>query len=275
MRANQNGNHASLFFDSLTELIDYNAAGPDYRSKEMREYGNHSFYGARDMQHAYEIARKGLPSAGLAAIDFASATQHDMPLKTVSFDTYMDTAGAYVDMGRYVSGEPECMVAYELAETEQVRPIITLVVSVSHNAYITSESIERRGRAIVALIQAIVTTGAQVEVWTDDQTRASGVTCRTAVRLKTAGGLFDVSAFMYALTHDSYLRSVMFHTMHHLPARWVKAIGCPSSYGAAITGATHMEEFPEGAIYIDSLTDNRDPEGCTRKVLDKLGLLRK
>ncbi|QXO14364.1 hypothetical protein SEA_CHASER_137 [Mycobacterium phage Chaser] len=269
-----------ITFESFHDLINQNREH-DYRSAHMGDGGGKRFYGCDNMQEADKLARQGLPRSGVEAIKLASQNVALMAgeLHRPMFDETYDVSGAVVDMGRYVEGEPECMVQYYPVEEPGQSKIVALILNVTYNCMISAEAIKKNGQAMMALVEAIETTGMQAEIWVDMYVSggwdATKKYARTAVRLKKAGEPFDVSMFMYALTHNSFLRCHLFNAMHLHPADVRKTCGIypEGGYGSPIHNAQDMEDFPPYSIYIPVISRDSEAGQFVKGVLKELNLI--
>ncbi|ATG86530.1 hypothetical protein J4T96_gp118 [Mycobacterium phage Finemlucis] len=266
-----------ITFDSFDDLLTHNREGTDHRSKHMDDP---SFYGVNNMQEADQLGQKGLPKAGIEAINLA---EHKVALMAgdlyrPAYDEYHDTAGAFVDMGRYMQGEPECMVDFTPTEEPGQNKIVALILNITYNWAISAKAIKENGQAMFALVEAIETAGMQAEIWVDMYVRGFGSNyrARTAVRLKKAGEPFDVSMFMYALTHNSFLRAHLFNAMHSHDKDVREACGIHPSggYGSCINNAADMEDFPPYSIYIPCISHDSQAGKFVPAVLRQLGLMK-
>lgn len=268
-----------IMFDSFHDAIQ-KSLEKDYRSEHMNG-DRENFYGVKDMREAHDLARSGLPHKGVTAIKLASQAVSDMQGQMVKPQFYEtnDVSGAVVDMGRYVEGVPECMVEYYPTDLDSDSKIVSLIMNISYNCGISEEAITKQGNAMMGLVEAIELHGKQAEIWTDMHVSGWGddnkVYCRTAVRLKKAGEPLDVGMFMYALTHPSYLRAIMFNVMQQHPAAFRKAcgIGGHGWYGSPVTDAQDMDDFPPYSIYIPTIRDNSQAGKFVSEVLGQMGLL--
>lgn len=267
-----------ITFDSLADLIQHNLKD-DHRSEAMRDEGHPKWYGGiKNLKRAAELAQQGIPRLGVEAIELAAEnlTLKQGDLVHSAFDEIHDTAGATVDIGRYLEGVPECMIQYMPCEDVGRSPIVTLVMNVSYHGGIDAEAITENGKSMVALIEAVESRGKQCEVWTDMYVQSFGGShlARTAVRLKRAGEPFDVSEFMYALSHPSFLRVHILNAMHAHPKDWRDAIGISPGfgYGKPVTNARDMEDFPPYSIYIPCISDESQVGEFVPLVLKQLGL---
>lgn len=73
-------------------------------------------------------------------------------------------AGYNVDVGRYLSNDPECFVSREIRVNNSPGKVFTLVCSISFSSNIQPKIIIQRGAIICALIDAIEYAGHRVEV---------------------------------------------------------------------------------------------------------------
>lgn len=281
MKHHTDGQRSTLTFDSLHDLLDHNLKD-DHRSDAMRAGDSPGAWygGVKDLPDAIKLAQKGLPKLGVEAIQLAAQnlTLTQGELMRSAFYDINDTAGSTVDIGRYLEGTPECMIQHLPCEEVGRSPIVTLVMNVSYNGGISAEAITNNGKSMVALIEAVESRGKQCEVWTDMHAigyrKGKRFTARTAVRLKRAGEPFDVSAFMYALTHPSYLRVQILNAMHTHPEKWRYALGIRPTYGYGIpiTNASDMEDFPPYSIYIPCISRDSEAGKFVPLVLKQLGL---
>jgi hypothetical protein len=140
-----------------------------------------------------------------------------------------DVSGAYVDVGAYCEGEPECMVDFE----EKLMPrqrVAKMFVQINYNGGMDVPEIERRGVALSAVVDALEGHGMQCEVWAVDwvHTRYYNVTStampddpwpsvkRHAICVKKAGQLLPLDRIAYMLGHPSAFRGLLAAARYHL-----------------------------------------------------------
>lgn len=273
-----NGSHASLIFNSFSEMIDNSEAIGPIANLTARLADQPRFFGASTYEEAHHLARTGLPREGIEALALSEKQlqETDRELVSAQFQTYYDVAGSDVDVSRFLSGEPENMVAYYMEVEPRVAPVVTLVISTAVHCGISVDAIRRHGRALMAMLEAIESTGLQTEIWADQFTKGSGgKTCRVAARLKAPGELFDAGMFMFAMTHPAFYRAIGIKNMYGIPKSWHGPLSMSASggHGQPQNTPQRMEEFPDGAIYIPSITHNSEAGTCVTGTLRALGLL--
>lgn len=235
---------------------------------------------------ACNLAATGLPADGIAALDAVRLKVDGIKqrLNAPQFVPYLDTAGSFVDMGRFVTGEPECMVNYVLDRAPSVETVVPIAVNMAVLGKVPTEDIAARGRAIVAIIEAIQTVGRNVELWADMSstggwgttagTSNSNYLARFAIMLKPADQPLDTGALMYAMTHASFFRALGFNTRHTLPSKWQNALDVGFGYGRTVKGSKSVErDYPAGTLYIPALQPGDDVDGLAERVLTNLGIL--
>jgi hypothetical protein len=273
MRILTQGNWMIHDFESTTDLAD---------SVEQSGYRA----GWPGMEYILESARNGSQDDLPAALDIANAVVERLYRNRqigTSFETVWDVEGADVDVARYLSGEPECMISTPMSE-KAVKPVITLVACASFGNGATIEKVQARGRAVCALALALEMSGHSVEIYSDNVTQfgASNQSVTATNRpvhtvrvlVKAANDVIDPARLMFALTSRDY-GSVLGDSFYpRLPdGKWNTAY---RKYGAS-AGSPCAELYPEGALIMPTVDHYSDAEvtlaAAEKFVLAQLGAL--
>jgi hypothetical protein len=177
-----------------------------------------------------------------------------------AFEPVWDVAGAVVDIGRFVSNEPECMISFPLATTT-AKPVITLVTCMSLG-WVSQQEVLAQGRAVCALAMALQATGHSVEIWSDNVTGFQGrwhlnpkaLTHTVKVKVKGANDVLDPGQLMFALANYAMGRSLGDSIFPQLDGRinpqlekkWEQA----RRRGGASAGDPCPDLYPEGALIL-------------------------
>jgi hypothetical protein len=160
---------------------------------------------------AVALARQGWPE-GLARVDAirAEVSQHVMR-ELCRPGWAFDVAGAVPDVGRYLAGEPENM----LAPAEEPAParVVRLVVNVAASCNVDAKVLFARGAAACALVDAFEATGCRVEVVAVVAVagHSNGKDCTAdSVTLKLADQPADRDRLAFALCHPGFMRRLWF-----------------------------------------------------------------
>lgn len=126
------------------------------------------------------------------------------------FREVYDVAGGYVDVGRFLDGEPECMVEQFVEEAPKKGKVLRVLTNVSASSYINEDTIRQRGRAVAVAVEVLHMLGFNLELWAGEATTAGGDQCVEMVKVKEAHDPLDWDSVMFALAHPCMLRRVVF-----------------------------------------------------------------
>lgn len=150
------------------------------------------------------MAETGWPEGSQKARKLLSKV--DMPLiEDTHSATYHDVSGAYVDVGQFVEGVPECMVDFR-ADTRKAR-FAHIVVGGCFSAGYTADTIMERGVCIAALIDALESAGVRCSV---ELITRHGIDWETSVRLKETTDALNLDTLAFAIAHPACFRRLGF-----------------------------------------------------------------
>lgn len=280
MRVEANGKRVRVEFDSIHDMLDTVENNPIVRDCEY--FPGHfpcnngwQGEGVRTLDDAKRLAHEGLPIDGVKALEVASEKVSEIhrEYEVPSFSSYYDVTGSDVDVARYLSGEPENMIAYTMVDTPSVGRVVSLVVSSIFSASIDADRIRQRGESLMGLVLILEQIGFQTEIYADWTTGRGGHEGRVTVPLKKAGESLDAGLVMYALTHASFSRSFIMPCTHLYPKKYYKPHNVGFGYGP-INSSPELHSYPEGSLYFPApigYGDNYDT--LIEDTLKDLGLI--
>lgn len=119
---------------------------------------------------------------------------------------FWDTSGSQVDMGRFMTGEPENMV--RVIRQRRAALVCKLGIERWVNAGVSKEDIETVGAGVLAAVEALRTAGVPTELWITytfaDTTRGNYRSIH--VLLQEAGKPIDADRLAYWTMHPAALR---------------------------------------------------------------------
>lgn len=270
----------SITYDSLESLADaaYKHSATDSgafvysgRSWVSSWCGTASPASARKLAvegwHGPEVEALSIVDSAIEAVE----AEHEMD----GFTHYHDVSGCEVDVARYLSGEPECMIEYEPIPTPRVGRVITLCASVSMSASVSKETIKQRGFGVSALAFALTRLGFAVELWADwtSGSARGGDVGQMRVLVKGLNDELDYAKILFAYAHPAMLRGLVHAAAHDFNAETRRTIGIGSFYGYP---SSPEQDLPEGTIYLPEIKSSFDvptaPELLTR-YLKELGII--
>jgi hypothetical protein len=202
--------HTVHAFGSLVEYQRaINARRPAYDGWSQASDWTHNATGA----DAARMLVDGWPEGAQQIRQALDAPSLAVPTETMVYDI----AGAYPDVGRFIAGEPESMVRWDVdtERTYQGRSVV-LYASMSVFAGVPNEHIINRGAAIVATVRTLIESGACVTLYGIHSFALHGVGRWTvSVRIFDGGGTYHLGQLAFALMHPAVQR----HLTHELEAR--------------------------------------------------------
>lgn len=166
---------------------------------------------------ALKLARDGWPE-GRKTISEISEKLDSLVGETIrKADIQWEVTGDFVDIGRYLTGEPECMGQFTEIELPSTGKIVRVMVNLSASAGIDSHDMVKRGAAAVALIDALESCGRQCELFiVSAQTSTYGNgTHETIVPVKRAGEHMELDRLAFTLAHPANYRRLFFAAWEH------------------------------------------------------------
>lgn len=178
------------------------------RCASVRE--NFDFTGTHSLSEAVDLARNGWEEGKDHITEEMKRIQAPELIGHSTQPTpFWDVSGEDVDVGRYLSGDPESMIAYDMPPAKQGK-IIEFLVNCSQSAYVSKERIVRRGAAIVAAAQRLSADGYSVGVTAGTGSQGQGMRVEYYVPIVRPGQYVDIDALSFTLTHASFLRRLIF-----------------------------------------------------------------
>lgn len=199
-------------YESLGEAVRHAQNNPSPKSSKT---GGQSFTGTKDLAQACDLALNGWSEVRPQVNKLFGELESSISLTLdEQFGIRFDYSGDSVDMGRYMSGDPECMMDYVTEPQSRMGRVIKVMVNVANSASISAEQIINRGVVVVALLDVLKKLGLGVELWTEmaisDKGVDSGNRFSQLVKVHDSADMLDVDSTMFAIAHPSMLRRIGF-----------------------------------------------------------------
>jgi len=218
-------------FGSLAEALEYAGANPNPKSSDRPSnyFGGDDWAGkTTDLADAVRLGLLGYdeirPEVERMFAELESQLAERLEL---AFQTRFDYTGSVVDVGRYLSGEPECMIDFVPEPSARMGRVVKVIVNGICSASVESKRIIKRGVVVCALIDAIHKLGMGVEVYAEFPTNdyainsPKGKVHTFLVKLHSSEQLLDINNLMFGLCHPSMLRRISFSVMEQ--TKWEPA----------------------------------------------------
>jgi hypothetical protein len=197
-------------FESFEEFVAQSLVVPrDCRSSRREDSGR--FHGTRNFDEAVAIARTGWPEGAAKAVEIgASVSSAVRDVINSNASSYAwDVAGQFIDIGRYLTGEPECFGT--IVEDSEVikKPVVKLVVNLSASASVSADTLVARGVAVVAAVDILEASGRRVEVVAATAHHSYSTQLEIRIPVKSAGQPLDIDRLAFCLAHPSCYRRLI------------------------------------------------------------------
>ena len=211
-----------LEFEDLYSFWAYAFQESRARRRDSRYDSPSDWNGNVSWEATKELAIRGWDE-GLDEIDkLAAEISPQITDKVIKATPKYQVAGYNVDVGRYLSGDPECFQVKNAEVDVGVGKVVTLVCSISFSCVITASVIIQRGAMICALVDALEAAGNRVEVVCNDASSYLGNSASRSGENKSSGW-FEVDVCVkkpeealnmielaFCLAHPAMLRRMMF-----------------------------------------------------------------
>lgn len=242
-----------LQYDNFKSLNDfYNAANAEYLpesvgdgSRVSRTKGEIDFFGTSDFEEAMTLARNGwskglekLKTMSKAYVKKTSAAH----LKTNTID--YDVAGAYPDVQRFLSGEPESMVRFS-SDNKKFKSL-KIIASFNQNYGVSTNYIFKRGAAILNLVDILEKNNIRCEVILSAYS-TSGDNYIMNILAKRLEERLNLESLNFALCHGASYRRLGFSVRENRPLEQRRKQGCYGwgGYGKAKDISFELIKEPE------------------------------
>jgi hypothetical protein len=214
-------------FNSLAELLRDNLRWSDGKTdgSSSHETGATKFNG---MTVSYESAvkmanegwRDGAKRVDALRKELDDAVQSLVAAKAAAMVYGVD--GDWVDIGRIVTGDPECCGSWVVQGDERNEKVVKIVANVSVSCAVEAETIFARGAACLAAVDILESLGKRVELWVGLGLNDQGKRIETHVLVKPSSQPAELDRLAFVLCHASMLRRILFAHMEmnqHNPCR--------------------------------------------------------
>lgn len=218
-----------------------------------------NYFHTPDFDTALSLVRSGWTD-GREAIEALRAELADRIQGSIALpEIRFDYEGDYVDVDRYVQGEPECWASLdespERLDIQVAMPrIVHVVISISAAWMVKPSTFLQRGAAAIAVIDLLESR--RIRCIVDLQSSANpietGERYLLNVRLKEADEPISVDTFAFLLAHPSALRRFVWSAREHLPTDVAKRQN--PGYGTYGDKAS----YPQGDIYLGCVRHDWD-----------------
>jgi hypothetical protein len=254
-------------FNSVEEFVAPIVASP------ARHYNGSSGveYGADSVAAALQIAAEGWKEQRpTAARVMGSVMEYVADRVDLMPQMAMDVCGASVDMGAYMTGEPECMLSFPIVPQERTDKVLRILLDPGASASYSANYLATRAAAVAALLDVLQVLGHSLEIWLASPVRNRNIKIHaTVTKVNEAGRHVSLDDIMFWCGHPALLRRLVF-THRHMD-------GIDGTMGATIKMPEAVKKVVDPHMVIErgenvgGIDAGYDPEGWVLHTLKDLG----
>jgi hypothetical protein len=189
-------------------------------------------------------------------------------------------AGDEPDVGRFVSGETECMLDYQIQFVPTTGRVVKLVVSIAASCGVQAKSIFRKGAVAVMVADMLERHGLRAEIVVahaitrEIKGKDAGATgALSTIMVKRPDQPVELDRLAFMLAHPAVLRRLMLHTLEQNTNEvFCRHIGEFHGYPAEI------DNLGDGTIYIEpmqygfgnQINSDEDAARLIKVILDRI-----
>lgn len=267
---------ALLYDKTYGSVAEFAEVAEKHHGEGTRRYKG-DFTGTESPREAYKLAREGWSTELEKVIQVAedAVTKVEQTNDVPAWIPRYDVSGGSVDVGVFLTGEPECMVEVPPVRVAKVGKVITLCVSRAYSGTVSAHQVIRQGHVLTALALALQRLGYGFELILDitiSRRRGGEDLVRDRCIVKGVNDQIDPEMLMFALAHPAFLRQLWFGVAHEMPESLQRQFGIGEYYGYP---RDPVKDLPEGTIYTpSSLTGvDKDIAEQVTKYLRELDIL--
>jgi len=210
-------------FDSLGEALRYAKANTNRRSSDARR--DESWYGSPDLDTAVQMGFDGWHDIRPKVEELFSRMEEQINMAIGDvFEMRYDYGGDSVDIDRFLMGDPECMLEYDVVPAGRMGRVVRVLVNGAASCGVSAEKIQQRGALAVALVDVLNKLGVGVELWLESATEYDNKYHSQLIKVHSSEERLDVNNLMFAMAHPSMLRRVGFSILEQ--TGWAPAKIC-------------------------------------------------
>jgi hypothetical protein len=184
-----------LEFENTFALVEY---AKTHKNNSMWEKKDLGFYGCRDNKEAMKLAKYGWHSGAKAVYDKQLKLKTGLENNKLAYS--YDVVGDVLDMGSYLSGEPECWLQQAEIDT---KPEIDIVVNISIASFVTQDVVNNRGALIVSLIDHLSNAyNISLKVYAGSRRDYQGID----LFVNLGNSPLDIDGVAFAVAHPAFFR---------------------------------------------------------------------
>jgi hypothetical protein len=200
-------------YNSLNEVLEFIDNTPRNKSSGTASTKeSEGFSQTKSLWDAMQLAKSGWEEGASkirSSIRLAQRAKSGKRTPVIKWDI----AGGFVDIGKYMSGEPECMGSVRTRVSPKGKSIECWRLSISTSFGVDSSKMVELAKSVAVAISRVESRGKRVKLTISIPVKShNDILCRTDIVIKNAGDAISPSSLAYGCGHPSLLRRLVFAT---------------------------------------------------------------
>jgi len=237
-------------FDNWTDFVDTaegrvaTRGNSECSSRKWGSGGSGSFYTSDTFEDSIKLARNGWPEGTKRIAGYLEKLQGILPAKQFKKELAYSMVGpGTVDIGRFMIGHPECVVAWQDVDDDQGNgPIVSITYNLGTSGSIGKDTMFQRGAMIAALIDLLERANRRCELTLIANHPRNGYEVRYKVMVKRANDPLDIERIAYALCNGDCYRRLGFSLLEGAPENYIKACQLYNGGGYGTVGVWNIPD---------------------------------
>ena len=197
-------------FTSIQEITQHIAKtprNPQFRGEQQSETASAYWTGTKSLTEALELMTTGYD------IDIEPITPHSptAPRQTPTPAPY----GAYASVPRYLTGQPNSMIAYKTTPVKT--RVVSLYKDIAFSVDYSAKDILKFGKTAVQIVQALEAAGVRTNLYVYCCVSNYPTTIGFTVPIKKASERLSLRKMTFAVAHPSMLRRIFLALVERFP----------------------------------------------------------
>lgn len=206
----------TLRFDSFEAFLDSAQIVPSQQdSSSSRTSKNGDWAGTKTFGEAVELAKRGWAEGAAKALalrgSIDAAVREIVAARQAQYS--WDVTGDSIDVGKYLTGEPECCITQTPDGDSVSSKVVKLCANLAASGSVSVKSLYARGAVILSAIDILESLGHRVELWIAHASRGSKGIIQQFAMVKPASQPLEADRVAYCLCHAACLRRLAFSNM--------------------------------------------------------------
>lgn len=197
-------------FESVSDYVRYTSTAKPKSGTHVdsRDTGRADFFRTETFDDAVALASKGWPEGAARVAELRDGCEAFLAAaKAAKTRGYgWDVTGHFIDVGRLMSGEPECC-GYEQDDDGGLgSKVASIRLNACVSGSVSADAIISRGLTVLVAADLLESCGIRCEILVSQATHNGNLLVENNVTVKAPGAPVDIDKLAFSIAHPSFFR---------------------------------------------------------------------